>query len=478
MIVGRTEHGEVRPIDKLGEKVQLAAGLNSEQILSEEAQQRGLECLSRFAQRIKGLPQGAVQVVGTNALRIAKNSQTFIERAEAVLGHPVEIIAGREEARLIYLGVSHLLADDDGNRLVIDIGGGSTEFIIGERFEAKALESLHMGCVSYRERFFENGDIAKENLKKAITQASRELLNIKKSYRKLGWTSCVGSSGSIKAVLIAAKSIYPNKDELTPQVMNHLLELLPKLSHIDKLTELGIKKERCSIFPAGFAILYACFEVLGIERMTFSDGALREGLIYDMLGRIQHEDVRERSISAMQERYHVDKSHALAVEQTALYTLQQVAKDWCLTHSHFAELLRWSCRLHEVGLMISHTQYHKHGAYIIQHSDMAGFSKQTQIGMAILIRGHRRKIIPEIFVEAPPSLRQHLIKLSVLMRLAALFNHSRTDEGHPEFTIKVDKARIELFLSEDWLQENPLTRADLEAEANYLNRIGFKLSLN
>ncbi|WP_264754706.1 exopolyphosphatase [Mangrovitalea sediminis] len=476
MVIARLVQGEIRTLEKMGEKVQLAAGLNPGNRLTEEAQLRALECLSRFAQRLGGMPPEAVQVVGTNALRVARNTREFLHRAEQALGYPVSVIAGREEARLIYLGVSHTLADDAGRRLVIDIGGGSTEFIIGERFEAQELESLHMGCISFRDRYFSDGKITRKQLDQAITHAAQELLNIQRRYQRIGWNSCVGSSGSIKALSVVLNNLKLGND-ITLAGLKELRQRLLDLGHVDKLSELGVRADRQNIFPAGFAILFAAFESLQIERLAYADGALREGLLYDMVGRIQHEDVRERSIQALQERYHIDTAQAAAVEQTAIHAYQQVAHIWGLDSPDDENLLRWASRVHEIGLAISHSQYHKHGAYLVRFSDMAGFSQELQQALATLVRGHRRKYAPAIFEGMEQETVEKLMRQGILLRLAVLLQHARNQEPPPPMTLKAGKRNLELQIPARWLEDRPLTRADLNNERDYLSKIDFTLSI-
>lgn len=478
MVIARLVQGELRTLEKMGEKVQLAAGLDRNSFLDEASQQRALDCLSRFAQRLQGMPVDSVQVVGTNALRIARNAGTFIHRAERALGYPVAIIAGREEARLIYLGVSHTLADDAGRRLVVDIGGGSTEFIIGERFEAQELESLHMGCVSFRERYFADGRMSRPQLDKALTHASQELLNIQHRFRKIGWQSCVGSSGSIKAVTVVAENLKLTRDGLTLPAMHEIRDRLIELGHVDRLGELGVRHDRQNIFPAGFAILLAAFEALKIERLQYADGALREGLLYDLLGRIRHEDVRARSLSALRERYGVDPTQAAAVEATAVELYRHVFRAWGLDSSLHENLLRWACRVHEVGLAISHTQYHKHGAYLLRYSDLSGFSRQIQQCLATLVRGHRRKFSAAIFEGHDPDEAEMLRRLAVLLRLAVILQHPRNQEQPPIRQVKVGKREIEVQFEQGWLSERPLTRADLDNERDYLAKQDFRLGVS
>ncbi|WP_263641516.1 exopolyphosphatase [Marinobacter confluentis] len=478
MVVARLVHGEIRTLEKMGEKVQLGAGLDSNNRLTEEAMQRGLACLGRFAQRLSGMPPEAVQVVGTNALRVARNARHFMARAEKVLGYPVEIIAGREEARLIYLGVSHTLSDDTGRRLVVDIGGGSTEFIIGERFEPQDMESLHMGCVSFRNQYFPDGKITRKQMDRAITHAEQELLNIRQHYVKRGWQSAVGSSGTIKAIAGVLASLKLTDGTITMDAMTELRKRLVAMGKTEKLGDLGVRQDRQSIFPAGFAILMGAFNSLRISDMTFADGALREGLLYDIAGRIQHEDVRERTIQALQERYHVDQHHGGAVEATAIAAWQQVAEAWNIDTPVDEEVLRWGCRLHEIGLTISHSQYHKHGAYLLRYSDLPGFSQQFQRELATLVRGHRRKFSSSIFEELEPDDLPRLRYLCILVRLAVLLQHPRNHEQPPDITLTPASNGLTLTFPAGWLDDRPLTMADLQNEQDYLAKQNFELTVN
>ncbi len=477
MVVARLVHGEIRTLEKMGEKVQLGAGLDDNNRLTPEAQERALACLGRFAQRLEGMPPEAVQVVGTNALRVARNAGEFITRVEDVLGYPAEIIAGREEARLIYLGVSHTLSDDTGRRLVIDIGGGSTEFIIGERFEPQVLESLHMGCVSFRNRYFPDGKISRRQMDKAITHAEQEIQFIRKRFRNIGWQSTVGSSGSIKAIANVLASLKITDGSITREGMQELRRRLVDIGKTEKLGNLGVRPDRQNIFPAGFAILMGAFESLGIEQMDFADGALREGLLYDLAGRIRHEDVRDRTISALQERYHVDTEHGAAVEATAISAWNQVADEWKLRNPGDEDVLRWACRLHEIGLTISHSQYHKHGDYLLRYSDLPGFSQQFQRDLATLVRGHRRKFSPVIFEGLEPEDRVRLRYLAILLRLAVLIQHPRNHEAPPEFRLRGRTDGLTIEFPDGWLDSRPLTLADLNNERDYLAKQGFELDI-
>ncbi|MDF2182629.1 exopolyphosphatase [Neptuniibacter sp. CAU 1671] len=473
MVVAQHTQGEIRPLDILSEKVQLAAGIDSNGMLMDDAWQRGLECLSRFAQRISELPRENIRAVGTNALREAQNSQAFIEAAEKVIGAPLEIIAGREEARLIYLGVAHTLSDDHGPRLVVDIGGGSTEFIIGERFEPHLTESLHIGCVSYSQYFFPDGKITTEGFKRAYTTACRELLAIRAEYQKHGWTSSVGASGTIKAIRNVCSQLGWCEDTLTLQALNSLKERILKVNHFEKLDLPGLKAERLHLLPAGCAILCAIFDTLNVERMEFSDGALREGVLYDMVGRLQHEDVRDRTINALMQRYHVDTEQAERVENTALIAWAQVKQAWNLNTEHY-DMLSWAARTHEIGLTIAHSQYHKHSAYLLNNSDLPGFTNQSQLQLATLVRGHRRKFPKDEFKALPERLQEPFTRLCVLLRLSVVLNRSRSKDRLPGIEYVADGKKLTLCFPEGWLEHHPLTHAELEQEAEYLCAANFK----
>lgn len=477
MMVARLAHGELKPIDVLSEKVQLAAGLDKNKELTEAAQERGLECLSRFAQRIISLPRSSVRIVGTNALREAKNSAEFMEKAEKILGTHLEVIAGREEARLIYLGVAHTLADDLGKRLVIDIGGGSTEFIIGERFEPLELESLHMGCVSYTKRFFPDGEITAQRFQQAKTAAMQELLSIRARYRELGWSSCVGSSGTIKAIRNALVNSGLSDDAITAQGLYHLQQKLLAFETVDDIDLESIKPERRMVLPAGIAILCGIFESLEIDKLHFSTGALREGLAYDTIGRLAHEDVRERTINALVERYHVDTELTQRIENTALLGWAQVKDDWGLERPVFHDVLSWASRTHTIGLTISHSQFHKHSAYLLHNSDLPGFTNRDQQLVATLARGHRRKFPKEEFKKLTKDLQEPYKRLCILLRIAVLLNRSESNLRLPAIIFRANGKKLHLRFPEGWLQHNPLTAADLQQEADYLNVIDYSLDV-
>ncbi|HEY3495374.1 MAG TPA: exopolyphosphatase, partial [Polyangiaceae bacterium] len=425
MIVARVDAGQLHVVDRLRERVRLAQGLDAEKNLTPAAMERALACLNRFGQRVRDLPQGAVRAAGTNTLRQARNSAEFLERAGELLGHPIEIIAGREEARIIYLGVAHSVPADDGRRLVIDIGGGSTECILGEGFESVATESLFMGCVSYTTRFFASGKLERDDFRRAETAAMLELRSLEYRYKTLGWQTCYGSSGTALAIAEILNGPGFGEQGVTRKGLKKLRAALCEAGHVNRLDLPGLDPDRALVLPGGLAILMAAFKSLGIEKMEPAFGALREGLLYDLLGRVGHEDVRERTIRWLAERNHVDTGHAARVERTALYCLDQVAPAWTLDRSEARHYLIWAARLHEIGLEIAHTGYHRHGAYIIENADMPGFSKDEQKMLAAIVHAHRRKFRREAFATLNAGRSHVAIRLALLFRLAYCLNRSR-----------------------------------------------------
>lgn len=475
LLVARTADGELQVMDRLREMVRLGAGLDARNHLTNATQRRALDCLERFGQRLSAVPRGNVRVVGTNTLRKARNAAAFIAAAEQILRHPVEVVSGIEEARLIYLGVSHSVANTRGPRLVVDIGGGSTELIVGEGFEPVAMESLYMGCVGMSHQFFPQGVIDRECLDRARTAAHLELESVAQRFRDVGWAQAVGASGTVRAIARVAQAQGWTEADITPASLKKLAKALVRAGHVERLSLKGLGAERAPVFPGGVAVLMSVFEALGLEQMQVADGALREGVIYDLLGRIVHEDVRERSVAAMCQRYQVDRAQADRVERTALACLNQVAAGWDLTDPEHARLLAWAARMHEIGLAIAHNQFHKHGAYLAEHSDMSGFSRDQQRVLAALIRAHRRKFPVTECRALPASMVEPAMRLAVLLRLAALLHRSRTPTPLPAFTLQAEAARLVLRFPSGWLAEHALTQADLAQEAAFLAAGGFEL---
>ena len=478
LAIARVDHGEVKKVASMSEKVQLAAGLDENKNLTEAAQQRGLACLARFVGRLSSVQANRLRIVATNALRQAKNGQEFIQKAAEILPKPIEIIAGREEARLIYLGVSHTMANS-GRRLVIDIGGGSTELIIGEEFEPIHTESLQMGCVAYTKAYFPEGEISPKDFDKAVVAARKEMSGTANTYKAEGWDTVVGSSGTIKACrqICINMGWSDDQESLTRQGLDKLKEKLLKFKHISDMDFDGLKEDRRAVLPAGIAILYAIFEVLNIDKLIYSDGALREGVMYDLLGRFQHEDIRDRSVQAMMGRYGADPKQAERVVSTAQHLFDGVATKLNL-NSDDIDLLFRAAYLHEIGLAISHSGYHKHSAYLLQHSDIAGFSQIDQNYLSHLVAHHRRKLRSDARIDALRVGGNKLVYLCLLLRLAVLLNHSRSDEMLPAIELQaVNERQWQLSVSGD-AKQWPLLIAGLHDEQVQFKHWDIELSIH
>lgn len=478
MIIARLRDGHFQVMDRLREMVQLRAGLDENRILSEESQDRAIACLERFGERIRDLPHSSVRIVGTNTLRVADNSHQFLARARRALGHPIEIIIGQEEARLIYLGVAHTLAFDDARRLVMDIGGGSTEFIIGEGFSELRRESINMGCVSFTQRFFNDGKISKSRMKIAMLTVSSFLRSIQRPYQKTGWVEAVGASGTIRCVANILKTNgWSDDGVITLDSLDTLIEAMVDAGDVKALFLDGLSEERAAVLPGGVAVLRASFERLGISRMLVSDGALREGLLYDLLGRIQHDDERDRTVLAVAKRYQVDEAHADRIAAMAKQMFEQVANAWDINEEGLLHRLQWAAMLHEVGLSVSHENFQKHSAYLIEHSNLPGFSREEQYALSVMVRGQRKKFPKKYIKRLPDELEQVTERLTVLLRLAMVFNRGRSEKTDTFVSLEVTKKALKLSLPTGWLERHPLTESDLEQEKEYLKAIDLNLKV-
>jgi exopolyphosphatase/guanosine-5'-triphosphate,3'-diphosphate pyrophosphatase len=473
LIVAHPQDGHFKVVDRLRDVIRLAAGFDAQNRLTETACDNALRCLDRFGQRIRHLPAGAVRAVGTNALRKARNTGDFLPRAEAALGHAIDIVSGYEEARLIYLGVSHGLQDDAELRLVIDIGGGSTELIIGRRFEPQMMESLHIGCVSMSVGQFRDGIIDNRRMRAAEILARQEFEPIEEAFGRAGWQTAIGASGTMTSVNEVLAHNGWSRDGITREGLAKLRAAMIGLGHVDRLGEIGVPAERRPVFPGGVAIVIGAFEELRIERMRVSDSALREGLLYDLLGRIEHEDVRERTVEHLMQRFGVDRSQVGRVRTSVAQFLDQVGADWGLEREEDERLLQWAAALHEIGNTVSHSQYHKHGAYLLQHLDMPGFARGDQDRLALLVRAHRRKIPVAEFGSGPQA--DELFKLALLLRLAVVLHRARGAAAPTEVSLEADERTLRLEFPKGWLAGHPLTSADLAQEAEYVKAAGYRL---
>jgi exopolyphosphatase/guanosine-5'-triphosphate,3'-diphosphate pyrophosphatase len=476
LVVARFEHGDLRVIDRVRETVRMALGLRADGTLEPERHRKALSCLARFGQRLREFPPERVRAVATNTVRRLRSPRAFLLTAETALGQPISVVSGREEARLIYLGVAHGLPRARERRLVVDIGGGSTEFIIGREFEALETESLQMGCVASTLRFFDDGKLTRKRWQKAQTEIEVELQQFAAAYRAVGWKEAIGSSGTARALGAVNEALGFGDNVVTRGGLDAVRERLLEAGEIERIRLPGLSEDRRPVIAGGAVILDSVFRALGIERMRVCDTAMREGLLYDMIGRAAHTDPREASVEGLASRYGADREQAGRVEATALTLFDQVAADWELDDDH-RMWLAWCARVHEIGLTIAHSQHHVHGAYLVGHSDLFGFGHQEQQALAFVVRAQRRAIPLEVLNALPERLAEPAARLAVLLRLSALLHRARTPEPLPPMALKAGERSLRLGLPRQWLDTHPLTRADLEQERKYLGDLNLKLQV-
>ncbi|MCB1559827.1 MAG: Ppx/GppA family phosphatase [Xanthomonadales bacterium] len=474
MVVARHARGQLRVVDRIREPVRMAAGLDARGGLSAEARQRANECLARFGQRIGSLAPHRVRAIATHTVRKLRSPQAFLVPAETALGHGIEVVSGREEARLIYLGVAQGHPPGNRKRLVIDIGGGSTEFIIGHGYDTLKRESLQVGCVATTRRFFGDGRITSRRWQQALTEIGAEFQQFTQSYAGIGWEQALGSSGTIKAIAQIAAGRKGSHAPITREVLDGIVQRLAETARIDRIRMPGLVGERQPIIAGGVLVLDAAFRALGLQRIEAARTAMREGVLHDMLGRARHTDAREASVDALADRYGADRIQARRVEQTAMRLFDQAAVPWELD-SEDRQRLAWASRLLEIGLSIAHSQHQQHGAYLVEHSDMAGFSRQEQANLAVLVRCQRRSLPLSLLEAQPRRIRIVQQRLIALLRIAALLHRSHDAAPLPPVSLVAEAHQLRLGFQRGYLEAHPLTRHDLETEADYLAAIGFRL---
>jgi len=477
LVVARAEEHALTVIDRERDMVRLAAGLDEKNLLTPAASARALGCLARFGERLRGLEPDNVRVVGTNALRQANNSRQFIAEAEKALGFSIEIISGVEEARLVYLGAAQTLQGDRGRRLVVDIGGGSTEIIVADKSEPVFLESLYMGCVSTSEKFFPDGEINSLRMRRAILSAQLELEPDIATLRELSAKDVIGTSGTARAINNVLQENGWSETGITSRGLKKLVKKIVKSGHVDNLKISGLSDERRPVFAGGVAVLMAIFNALDLEFMRVSEGSLREGVLHDLIGRVLYEDRRAITVLELMKRHHIDMEHGNRVRQTTLMLFDQVRQKGLLQRER--RLLGWAAQLHEIGLMIAHSQHHRHGGYVLANMDLPGFSRQEQGALSIMVRLHRRKYHPELIEDNVYVRSDALGLMTRLLRIAVLFNRGRAPIDLPVIHVHVDEAQVmTLSIPGPWLEDHPLTAADLEQEVELLRTAGYELGIS
>ncbi|MDN3700676.1 guanosine-5'-triphosphate,3'-diphosphate diphosphatase [Vibrio artabrorum] len=473
MLVVRHIDGSVQTMAKIKRKVRLAAGLNENNALSTEAMQRGWDCLSLFAERLQDIPKDNIRIVGTATLRTATNVDIFLEKANQILGYDINVISGEEEAATIYKGVAHT-SGGSGRRLVVDIGGASTEMIIGEGFSAKALTSLKMGCVTWLERHFKDRQLTATNFNNAIEAAKSTLVPILERYTDIGWDVCVGASGTVQA--LQEIMLAQGMDEvITHAKLKRLQKQAMAAERLEELEIEGLTLERALVFPSGLSILIAVFEILKIDSMTLAGGALREGLAYEMVDELRQEDIRARTIASVQSRYQIDTIYGEQVASLAQSLFEQAGASAWVSEPQAGVLLQTAAKLHEIGLTIDFKKGGEHSAYLLQNSDLPGFTRAQKYYLGELVRRYHEQLtsLPEQHAISGTSSKRILR----ILRLAILLTHRRNPDLEPQVTLTAQEDKLTLSLSEQWLASNPLTAAELEIESNRQTDIGWPLNI-
>jgi exopolyphosphatase/guanosine-5'-triphosphate,3'-diphosphate pyrophosphatase len=467
--VARVAGDQLYPLDSLKETVRLAGGLGADKRLDKATQERALACLRRFGERLRGLSPEAIRCIGTSTLRVARNAEEFIARAEAALGHPIEVVAGREEARLIYLGVAHSLPASPDRRLVVDIGGGSTECIVGHGLKPHERESLHMGCVNFSQRFFPAGRIDKAALKAAEMTARVEVERVAREFSRDNWQQAVGSSGTARALREILEQCGWSARGITADGLAQLRSQFVRAGHVDALDLPGLSRDRRPVIAGGFAIMAGLFAELEIEQMDVAETAMREGILYDLLGRFHQQDMREATVDEFMRRYHIDTRQAARVKRLAEKLLDASGS----SDENDMRFLDWAARLHEIGLMVSHSGYHRHSGYILENADMPGFSRTEQARLALLARAQRGALVklPAFASGAVPDNDRLLVWA---LRQAVILCRSRAEPHLPDVRVEVGTRRFRLELPEGWLANRPLTQRALEDEAVRWHETGMK----
>lgn len=479
MVIARVVDGAMQVLGRLKQRVHLADGLDHNNVLSEEAMQRGLNCLALFAERLQGFSPANVTIVGTHTLREAVNAEDFLRRAADVIPYPIEVISGNEEARLIFMGVEHT-QPEKGRKLVIDIGGGSTEMVIGEDFEPKLVESRRMGCVSFANLYFPGGVISKENFRRARLAAAQKLETMTWQYRLTGWQYALGASGSIKAACEVLLAMGEKEKLITPERLEILYDEVIKYKSFDALSLPGLSDERKAVFVPGLAILSGVFDALAIRELRLSDGALREGVLYEMEGRFRHQDIRSRTAQSLANHYAIDSDQARRVlETTEKLYLQWRDQNPKLANPQLSALLKWAAMLHEVGLTINHSGMQRHSSYILQNTNMPGFNQDQQTLLATLVRFHRKAVKVDEMPRLTLFKKKQFLPLVFLLRLGALLNNQRQATTTPEsLRLDTDDGHWTLTFPTDYFSQNNLVQLDLEREQSYWKEVtGWQLMI-
>ena len=455
--IGRYEHGQIQRIEYLKETVRQGSGSDENRNLSQESMVRGWECLARFAERIAGFQKSQVRVVATQTLREAKNREAFIKRGRDILGFPIEIISGSEEARLIYQGVSHLLPTYHKRRLVIDIGGRSTELVLGQNLQAHVTGSFRVGSVAWSMKYFPDGALTEQAFSKAEIAAKAVLEEALEKYPRSQWDTAYGASGTVGAVADVLQAEGWPAGEVTIEGLNWLIKQLLRAGHVDNVRQPGLKEDRRAVIGGGASVLRALMQSLDIDKLNVAQGALRQGVLFEMVERDdQATDVRDISIQRLAQKFAVDQTQSQRVSRVALQLFNKTIEN-SEHEAHLVQRLKrklsWAASMHEVGFAISHSDYHKHGAYILENADLLGFSMQELQRLGLLVLGHRGKLrkLEADFEEA------EFIKMLIALRMAVILCHAHKnpDQSGLEFNCNEKSKQFTLEADADWIESHP-----------------------
>ena len=468
--IAKVEDGEIFSEGSWKDTVRLAAGLDAKGNLTEEAQKKALDALARIAEKIRGFPRSQIRAVGTQTLRAAHNSAEFIQKAEAVLDCPVEILRGKEEARLVFEGCSFALPVSDKKRLIVDIGGASTECVVGKEREVLVAESFHIGCVTTSVNFFTAGKISKDRFEKAILAAEAELEVSLKKFESCRWDEAYGSSGTVAAVSQILHDTGLSDGEINLNLLQKLKQAIIEAGEISKLHFAGLKEDRREVLAGGVSVLIAVFNKLKIDKMLPVGGALRYGLLYDLAGRKLDRDPRANSVLNLVKRINVDVEQAQRVSGIAVKLLKNLDPE---INPELVKQLEWSGYLHEIGLSVSRSDYHKHSEYLIRNSDIPGFSRSEQEKMAMIVLGQRGNLKKVgNFLDSPK-----MAELIFCLRLAVIFSHARTDQDLPAIQFALGKKSFTVSLPSSWLKSHPLSEYMLTLEKDIWSKVNYKVEL-
>lgn len=476
MVIVRVLAGSVQIVGKNKHKVRLASGLNEHNILQEEAIQRGLNCLTNFAEKLQDIPPENIKIVATATLRLATNANDFVQRAESILKHKLQVITGEEEARQIFLGVAYTSANQ-GNTLVIDIGGASTEVIIGRDLEPVHLASLDMGCVTFMERFFPRRELSEGNFANAYQAAMDILAEHKDTFLCFDWQQCLGASGTPQAVtqILVKQGI---NDAIRLQYLYNLRDICIAQQDGHKLDIDGLPSARKAIFPSGLAILIALFETFDIDNMQVAGGALREGIIYGMLDNYQKADRRTQGLNQLIARFHIDPAHSHRARDLAISLCHQMCEQtkFCDYDTH--GVVGASAALHELGLHIGYKSYHEHGAYILNHVEITGFTTLQRMMIRDLVSMHRQPVDMQAIAKYSEVLQGMLICSLRILRLSIILVGRRKSSAIPKVELRIEGSAWLLILPSDIKTKHPLIHTELLHECWMQHKAGWHLRLS